>query len=119
LLAQAIGPNTVDTNYALSDYGLPSRLDLKHVCGRYALRDDGRLTTWDLFVGPSDPDRLRKDVELALLRERMRADGNPSAAPRAPVSVVVESSDRFEWPPHCRRIAAAKAPSVLVATRVL
>lgn len=103
-------------NYALSDYGLRQRPELKHVCGRYELRADGKLITWDLFVSanaaPALKDELVEELKISKKRE--------SAPPRrADVSVVVESNSHFEWPHGCPRTLASNARSVLIATRVL
>jgi hypothetical protein len=106
-------------NYALTDYGLRSRPDLKHVCGRYELRADGKLTTRDLFVTASEPAQLKSEVEEELKLGQMRQNPHVKAIRRADISVVVDSSTHFEWPSGCPKTLEANVHSVLVATRVL
>jgi hypothetical protein len=106
-------------NYALSDYGLGSRPDLKHVCGHYELRADGNLLTWDLFVTASEPAQLKNEVEEEMKLGRSRQNPHAKGIPRTDISLVVESSNHFEWPRGCPKTLVADAHSVLVATRVL
>jgi hypothetical protein len=116
LVTQAAGSSTVESNYALSDYGLAPRPDLKHVCGHYDLRADGRLTTFDLFVGPTEPDQLRREVDQDLERRARSASTRPR---QREVTLVVDSGSHFEWPRSCPKSLVKTARSVLVASRVL
>jgi hypothetical protein len=116
LVAQAIGSNPIESNYALSDYGLAPRPDLKHICGHYDLQTDGRLTTWDLFAGPTEATQLRREVDQDLERVARSAK---SRSRQGEVTLVVDSGRHFEWPRSCPKSLARGAQSVLVASRVL
>ena len=115
-MAQANRSAAPEMNYALSDYGLRSRPDLKHVCGRYELRADGKLLTWDLFATERAPGEIKNEVDDELRRYHER---DKSRSARRDISVVVNSSSKFEWPRGCSKTVVANAQSVLVASRVL
>lgn len=118
LFARAAQAEPQEMNYALADYGLGPHPNLRHVCGHYELRADGRLTTWDLFVGSVDPGQLRREVTEELSQKERRTAAR-KVAPRNDVSVKIDSGSSFPWPEHCPQVMAKKAQSVLVATRVL
>ena len=115
LVSRAARPGGAQLNYALSDYGLQSRPDMRHVCGHYELRADGHLTTWDLFVTSAEANQLRHEVDVELGDKTK----SPRSSARKQVSVTVDSSNHFQWPQSCPKTLMATARSVLVATRVL
>jgi hypothetical protein len=116
LVTQAAWTNAVESNYALADYGLAERPDLKHVCGHYDLAADGRLTTSDLFVGPTEPNQLRRELERDL--ERAAASGK-SRLRLHEVTLLVDGASHFEWPRSCPKALAKSTGSVVVASRIL
>lgn len=116
MVGLAVEPAPLEARSVFADYGLSPRPDLKHLCGHYELQADGRLTTQDLFAGPLEPDQMRREVERDLTRH-----GKASSAAGAlhDTRISVESSGSFRWPRSCPKALAAKARSVVVASRVL
>jgi hypothetical protein len=115
LIAQAAQSNGVEMNYALADYSLIGLSDLRHVCGHYELRADGKLATWDLFAATIEADQLKQRVE----REMLARDKSKPPHPRADIDVLVKSRDQFAWPRSCPKALASKSKSILWASRVL
>lgn len=115
LVGLAVDPGLAEGGSVFSDYGLSERPELKHVCGHYALRDDGRLATQDVFASQLEPDRMKREVTQDLDKRERRGAGRSQHE----IHITVESAASFHWPRSCPRALAASARSVVIASRVL
>lgn len=107
----------------LGNYELSELTGLSHLCGRYELRQDGRLVVWDAFASTDAADGLAS----RLARQARGADtaNEPGhwhfsrQLARRPGWFDVTNVASAAITPQCRSRLAADARAVLVAAREL
>jgi hypothetical protein len=104
----------VTDRHLLGDYGLSAAPALAHLCGRYALADNGAVTSQDAFASPTDRATLSKQLGVS--------DERPSIRPVLDRSVTIELRDLSQLsslPKNCASRLPPKTRTLVVASRTL